>query len=101
MKANDNLPEDEMFAAKIIQNAKGRGLDYSYGALYRKNNLPRMNKTNATACCAWGAMMLERDTNKEKKFLPGLVTGNDFDNYDHGAGGIIGCVYRDVMKEES
>ena len=63
--ANDvSVPEVEFNLAKIVQNAKARGLNWTKGAAYRFSNSRATNDyiDGTTRCCAVGAAWLEPDT---------------------------------------
>jgi hypothetical protein len=62
--ANDTgVPGVEFDLAKIVQNAKARGLKWTSNANYRgKNGRSTDNSNFAVFACAMGASLLEEDT---------------------------------------
>jgi hypothetical protein len=101
------VPKDEVFLAKIIQNAKARGLKFTRGTFYRDakgRDLASNYSEDVTHCCAAGAALL---TDKETPWMvwDGLPQGNDnsvvkgswSDQAAACAGVTIGLCYRDVM----
>ena len=81
-------PKDELLLAKLIQNARVRGLESSVGTYYRNEagDYEHRFTKRVKYCCALGAALLEADT-KEEIFLPrmeavkekyyNIVKGND------------------------
>lgn len=61
--ANDkDVPEVEFEVAKLVQNAKSRGLEWCGGAYYKDAaGLSVFYPENAVACCAVGAARLSPD----------------------------------------
>lgn len=75
--ANDDIPADELFLAKMIQNAKGRKLGWCSGAEYQDKYGERtFDPKKAVACCALGAIFLEKDTG-QIHYSSSVMIGND------------------------
>lgn len=95
-KANDNIPYDEFAVAKLVQNAKGNGLKWCKGALYKdaKNNVEHALTDFSVSCCAAGAKLLEDDTRQiyietagnDEDYYPDLFFYRDSTPYMIGAG---------------
>lgn len=105
-----NCPAEELFLAKIIQNASVRGLNGCTGYHYKDVNgdpVSIRQSDKATSCCAIGAAMLETDTNKEVLLFAGIVIGNDWDvSWSDGpettnAAESTGWAFRCAMEDES
>lgn len=106
--ANDLIPEDEMFLAKIIQNAAARKFRSTVKTLYRGKNgriLVAPNKIGAPRgtrlCCAVGAQYLEADTNDYN--YDGIPDGNDgrellFDGNKARSGYTVGQSFRHALR---
>lgn len=97
--ANENIPEDEMVLAKILQNAKARDLGFSKGAYYKNSEGHICLPQEAVYACAVGAAMLEEDTKCTGFYY--ITNGNDCDywnnNTDLKDGETIGWAYRQAM----
>lgn len=80
MKANDDIPEDELILAKLIQNASARGLKAC-------KYVPYTSKDGSTSyscysnyivsCCAMGAAYLENDSDDDIATYVFIARGND------------------------
>jgi hypothetical protein len=98
--SNDDVPEYEISVAKIVQNAKARGLKWTKDAYYRaKNGRNIISVDGAVYCCAVGAAQLENDT----RDITISFCSNDnpsqfrhFDELDNPQ--IIGLGYRLAMR---
>ena len=104
------LPE-EIYLAKLIQNAKARGLVGCVGAYYQSSGhgglkpefcLPVEDGRKLAACCAEGAARLEPDTRNQSQTM-GLVNGNDDSEWirghdDYATGESVGWAFRQAMK---
>jgi hypothetical protein len=103
------IPEDEMLLAKLIQNAKSRGLGWCSGALYlTPYGEPRANPVTANRCCAIGAANLDPETRAEVESYGFVAHGNDngahvrwySENSMRPADGeTLGWAFRLAMKE--
>jgi hypothetical protein len=76
------VPEEELFLAKIIQNAAARGLSAITGDLYADDcgrGRGHYEEGSTAGCCAVGAARLEYDTHGGDggSRNSGLVSGND------------------------
>lgn len=106
--ANENIPEDEMFLAKILQNAKARDLSFLKGAYYKNSDGDVCFPQEAVYACAAGAAMLEEDTKCTGFYY--ITNGNDCDDYWNNNtdlkdgetidGETIGWAYRQAMTVE-
>lgn len=76
-KANDEIPDDEMLLAKIIQNAAARGLKSCRSAPYRDWLGSPCDSDRAIMCCAIGSAALEKDTEVPMRILCFVSYGND------------------------
>jgi uncharacterized protein YjiS (DUF1127 family) len=103
--ANDDIPADEMFLAKIVQNAKAWGLKPGKGAHFRRNRravafLGRPTDRQieqSTSCCAVGAAMITSTDTQPFKYNY-LTTGNDGkDPGCTGPGFDIGANFQNAM----
>ncbi len=98
--ANDSIPTDEMFTAKIIQNAKARSMELAVGAFYRdRRGIPVIVSDApgaAVQCCAFGSAMLEWDTAESALSFGIFTDGNDLDQLTFPAC-VIGRAYRNAM----
>lgn len=76
-EANDEVPDDELYTALLIQNAAARGLRSCKSAQYEtKRGLnPEKYTRSVVKCCAIGAANLSKDT--EWLSARGLSDGND------------------------
>lgn len=94
--ANENIPKDELYLAKLIQNAASRGLKSTTGAFYRRTRSGHM-----AACCAAGAAQLEHDTERWGEY-PGITHGNDSvaheTSYFDGSGFTVGQSFRHARR---
>lgn len=100
-KANDKIPKDELFLAKLIQNAASRGMKSCEGAAFmtvRTTDGPRK------FCCAVGAASLELDTNTSlgcESWYFWMIKGNDLDEWtstDGDAGESLGWAFREALR---
>lgn len=57
-----DVPKVEMQLAKLVQNAKGRGLKWTKNMLYKDDYGKYTTPAKASYCCALGAASLARDT---------------------------------------
>lgn len=83
-ESNDNIPDDELLVAKLIQNAQSRGLVSCRGSRFKTTygiGLFSMAEGIADddwyACCAMGAASLEEDTTVEVSQMLRVIVGND------------------------
>jgi hypothetical protein len=104
---DDGVPDDEIAVAKLVQNAKARGLGWCKGALYRDVDGASLDfiDSDTVSCCAVGASYLESDTDH----IDIRVSGNDKDEYPNWPEGeingfgkeyMIGAGYRCAMQED-
>lgn len=83
--SNDNIPEDELLLAKLLQNAGLYGLVACKGSAFKDENgwsTGTFNQDTSAACCALGAASLSPDTSSAVGSLDGVDTGNDANDYD-------------------
>lgn len=75
-QANDaGVPVDEIYLAKLLQNAGAYGLVSCRGSAYTDARGRSSNQETAVACCAMGAGMLFED---DILYTPyGMIRGND------------------------
>jgi hypothetical protein len=102
---------DEIYLAKLIQNAKARKLVGCTGSYYQssgdegfkaEHSLPVEVGRKLVACCADGAARLESDT-KQSPYTMGLANGNDDPDWISGHNNCataenIGWAFRQAMK---
>lgn len=103
--ANENIPEDEMFLAMILQNVKARDIGFCENTMYRDlNYISHCSAEEAMYACAVGAARLENDTTVLRDSFVHIIFGNDepinwtvyleTDNLD---GETVGWAYRQAM----
>ena len=120
MKANDNIPEDEMLLAEAIAAAKARGLGWIRHAMYHDRDgcdFPvgrsargwQMPRRAVTACCALGALVIAGRRRLDASFEAAITRGNDFDWHEavmHSwdatdcAGESLGWAFRCAMTQD-
>lgn len=105
MKANDNIPADEMLLAEMIAAASALGLVGGKGANFRRlvddgtARCDRLWFPGATACCAAGALELLH----EHTYSGDVVKGNDggeysfFDDSISGSAWNLGAAFNQAM----
>lgn len=126
-RANDNIPEDEMVLAELIQNAAARGLHSTRGRPFGKSvdlddscgvgtseavsrvtrgDLLESPPPEATCCCALGAATLGPATGLYRE--PGIAdvyVGNDRDDDQALSGRMryvnIGAAFEQALRPES
>jgi hypothetical protein len=86
--ANDNVPEEELFLAAIIQNAKAFGMKPTKGAFARYENGRALDLglSGAAKVCALGAHMLAPTSYAQPM---GVVAGNDGAEWETNDPGIV------------
>lgn len=106
MKANDNIPADEMLLAEMIAAASALGLVGGKGANFRRfvdDGTARCNGLwfpGATECCAAGALEL---LHKNTGIGGDVVKGNDgseysfFDDSIDGVAWNLGAAFNQAM----
>lgn len=113
MKANDNIPQDEMLLAEAIAAAKARNLVHARLAPFRRN-LWAVRPEEADSCCALGALylagrisLLQADGQRDRPAdLEYVATGNDaFDGTawsrrDVDGGESLGWAFRCATTQE-
>lgn len=104
-RSNDaDVPGDEIFLAKLIQNAEYHGLKSCSFNKYSNHYGTATDKRHAVACCAVGAAGLEIDTELERMNFHGLVDGNDLKHwlrYGKAEGEEAGWAFREALRDES
>jgi hypothetical protein len=58
LKANDNIPRDEMLLAEAIAAAKARGMKWCRGSAFEDADGNQTTRSKAARCCALGALAL-------------------------------------------
>jgi hypothetical protein len=99
------VPKDEMLLAKMIAEAKGRGLGHCVGFDFSIRGYP-CKEDEADTCCARGAMVL---TGVAHTDVPWIVTdGNDYfradrtvDFYRSGSNYTLGYAFALAMNEDA
>ncbi len=100
MKANDDIPADEMLLAIAIAAARSRGLTATRGAAFRDSAGRLAWEGDAVACCASGALVLACVGSP-----PGVAHGNDWDGRTSRPGEHVnpgfdmGMCFQDAMRE--
>jgi hypothetical protein len=100
--ANDTgVPGVEFDLAKIVQNAKARGLKWTKEANYRAKNGRNINSADeAVYCCAVGAARLENDTTGINISFFANDNPSQFEHVDElNDSQIIGLGFRLAMRD--
>lgn len=105
-KSNDDIPEDEMLLAKLLQNVNVRGLKWTKGAFMRDAKGWNTNQhKEVVSCCAMGAAALETDSDADAANWQGIIAGNDREEwYEYFPttrdGESLGAAFRVAMQED-
>jgi hypothetical protein len=105
-KSNDRgVPKDEIQLAKLVQNAKARGLKWTKGAAYRdKSGKSQPYYSEETySCCAIGAALLNKNTkdlciNTEANDVGYTYTNKFITGHQYSTGQLLGLGFRLAMK---
>jgi hypothetical protein len=110
MDSNDNIPDDELVLAKLIQNVSARKLKAcKYVPYTSKDGSTSFSflYNNTVSCCAMGAAYLENDSDDDIAAYVFIARGNDnkqwseAEPYSHPRdrdGESLGWAYYQAMK---
>ena len=99
--------EKELILARMIGNAKSRGLGFCTGNLYRNADGKYVGSADgAVSCCAMGAFLIDKGPHLVGTgALSGVSTGNDSTDITWAnyclAGEDIGHAYREAMTNDA